>query len=522
MTVESLDNEMSLPRCLAASVKECGALPAVVFKGRSLDYDAIGAGSDRVAAALSAQGIKKGDRIGLYCVNSAEFVIAYFGILKAGATVVTINLLLNPKEVAYMMNDAGARAVLYSDVFRDKVTAFRKECHTLEFLVCIGEQKSEGRDMAFSGMLASTGPVPLVVFNSREDVAVIIYTSGTTGYPKGAMLTHYNLISNVKSTAIAIHVEPMKDVFLVVLPMFHSFAGTAAMLIALLTGCAIAPLMRFDPKEVAETIEAVKAAIFLGVPSMYNALLKLPDDYNGKLATLKFGLSGGAAMPQEVMKKFEEKFGKNIYEGDGPTECSPVTCMNPIYGKRKPLSVGLPIPDVEMSIRDDNGKEMPLDEIGEICVKGPNIMKGYWNKPEETAASMFGEWFRTGDLGSKDSDGYFYIVDRKKDMVIVNGMNVYPRMVEEVLYKFEPIHEAAVVGEPHPSHGEVPVAYIALKEGRTATAADIRTFCLQNLGGFQVPKKFTFMKELPKSATGKIVKRELRKQGELERGVDNR
>jgi long-chain acyl-CoA synthetase len=304
--------------------------------------------------------------------------------------------------------------------------------------------------------------------------------------------------------------------------MFHSFAGTVGMLLPLLYGCTIAPLPRFDPKEVAETIEASKATMFLAVPSMYNALLKLPDEYTQKLGSLRFGISGGAAMPQAVMKQFEARFNKLIYEGDGPTECSPVTCLNPVGGKRKPASVGRPIPGVEMKIMDDNGKEMPRNEIGEICVKGPNIMKGYWNLPDETRAAMFGPWFRTGDLGTEDDEGYFFIVDRKKDMVIVNGMNVYPRMVEEVLYRYAPVNEAAVVGEPHPAHGEIPVAYLSLKDGQSATQAEVRKFCQDHLGQFQIPRKVVFMKDLPKNATGKILKRELRRQGELERGVDSR
>ncbi|OGJ94202.1 MAG: long-chain fatty acid--CoA ligase [Candidatus Raymondbacteria bacterium RifOxyC12_full_50_8] len=522
MKLDTKQHNLSLPQLLDTVAREHPSATAVFFKGKVTDYDTLSRQSGRTAAALCDRGIRPGDRVALYCVNSDIFVIAYFAILKAGATVVTVNLLLNPKEIAYMINDSGAKAVIYSDVLKDKVSAFRETCPDLKFLVSIGEEKSHSSDLNFSDLLQLDAPVPAIACDTHEDVAVIIYTSGTTGQSKGAMLTHYNLTSNVQSVSTAIKTEPGKDIFLVVLPMFHSFAGTVGMLTPLLSGCAIVPLGRFDPKEVADTIESANATVFLGVPSMYNALLKLPDDYAHKLASLRYGLSGGAAMPQEVMKRFEERFGKVIYEGDGPTECSPVTCLNPIDGKRKPASVGLPIPGVEMNIMDEQGAEMPHNQIGEICVRGPNIMKGYWNKPEETKASMFGQWFRTGDLGTEDDEGYFYIVDRKKDMVIVNGMNVYPRMVEEVLYQFEPIYEAAVVGEPHESHGEIPVAYIAFKEGKSATPKEIRAFCQASLGQFQIPKKFIAMKELPKNASGKILKRELRKQGELERGVDSR
>lgn len=224
-------------------------------------------------------------------------------------------------------------------------------------------------------------------------------------------------------------------------------------------------------------------------------------------------------MPVEVMRKFEERFGKLIYEGDGPTECSPVTCVNPIGGLRKPASVGKPIPSVEMKILGETGTELPHGHVGEICVRGPNVMAGYWKLPQDTAEAFFGKWFRTGDLGTEDDDGYFYIVDRKKDMIIVNGMNVYPRIIEELLYRHPAVREAAVVGEPHEMHGEIPVAFLSLKEGASATVEEIRAFCRDNLGRHEVPRKVVFLPDLPKNAAGKIVKRQLRKQGELDRGV---
>ena len=227
-------------------------------------------------------------------------------------------------------------------------------------------------------------------------------------------------------------------------------------------------------------------------------------------------------MPQEVMQKFEARFGIPVHEGDGPTECGPVTCVNPVDGLRKPSSVGLPIPDVEIEIFDDDGARLARGEVGEICVRGPNVMKGYWNLPEATAENFFGEWVRTGDVGYRDDDGYLFMVDRKKDMVIVNGMNVYPRMVEEVLYQHPGIFEAAVVGEPHETHGEIPVAYVVVAEGAALSSADVRSWCRERLGSHEVPRKVVFRDDLPKNATGKILKRELRKSAELERGIDSR
>jgi long-chain acyl-CoA synthetase len=365
------------------------------------------------------------------------------------------------------------------------------------------------------------GPPPEVCFDPKEDVVAILYTSGTTGRPKGAMLTHRNLISNTSSIQEALHFEPGRDIFLVVLPMFHSFAATVGMLFPLLHGCTVVPLPRFEPELVARTIEATRATIFLGVPSMYAVFLRLADEFIETFSSLRFCVSGGAALPMEILERFEARFGKLIYEGDGPTECSPVTCVNPIGGLRKPASVGLPIPEVEMRILDEAGAELADGTVGEICVRGPNVMKGYWGRPEDTREAFFGEWFRTGDLGCRDGDGYFFIVDRKKDMVIVNGMNVYPRIIEDILYRHPAVRDAAVVGRPHKLHGEIPVAYIVLKEGGTSSEKDILDFCRQSLGRHEIPRRVHFRADLPRTATGKILKRELRLAGEVERGIES-
>jgi long-chain acyl-CoA synthetase len=335
------------------------------------------------------------------------------------------------------------------------------------------------------------------------------------------MLTHGNLVANTRSVREAMHWRPGQDIVLLVLPMFHAFAATVGMLTPLTNGCAFVPLPRFEPDQVADAIHFSRATIFLGVPSMYSVLLKLKDERVPLLSSIRYCISGGAALPVEVLRRFEEKFNIRIYEGDGPTECSPVTCVNPIDGIIKPGTVGLPVPGVDMRIVDEDGRELPCGEVGEIAVRGANVMKGYWKQPEATREVFCGEWFLTGDLGMRDEDGYFSIVDRKKDLIIVNGMNVYPRMIEEVLYRFPPIREAAVVGEPHDLHGEIPVAYIAIDESKPATEADVRTFCREHLGRHQVPRKILFLPELPKNAAGKILKRQLRKHGEIERGVQD-
>jgi len=281
-------------------------------------------------------------------------------------------------------------------------------------------------------------------------------------------------------------------------------------------------VIRFDPVLVSEAVVRGGATVFLGVPSMYNLILRLDDAHFAHWQTVRLGVAGGAAMPVELLQRFERRFGFPIVEGDGPTECSPVTCVNPPDGVRKPGSVGLPVPDVEIAILDDDARHLPHGEIGEICVRGPNVMKGYWHLPEATAETFAGGWLRTGDLGYLDADGYIFMVDRKKDMVIVNGMNVYPRMVEEVLYQHPQILEAAVVGEPHESHGEIVVAYVVAKPGEQLDDRELKAFCRRQLGQHQMPRRFELRDSLPKNATGKILKRELRRAGEIERGIDAR
>jgi long-chain acyl-CoA synthetase len=509
----------SLIESLRQSTKKYAGHRAIVFSGRITTHGEFGELTDRIAAGLASSGIKKGDRIGLYAVNSDYFAMAYFGILKAGATVVPINLLLNPREVAYNLNDAGIRGVIYSDPFGASMSEIRKSLQSQTKYWCIGDGKSDETDDSFASLMLSHEKPPEISIRPDDDLAVILYTSGTTGYPKGAMLTHRNLSSNATSISQALKLVPGEDVLLTVLPMFHAFAATVCMIFPILNGCTLIPIAKFEPQLVADSVFANGVTILPAVPSMFNVLMRLPDDQIHKFASVKFCISGGAAMPAEIMRLFEAKFGKLIYEGDGPTECSPCTCVNPIGGERKINSVGKVIPDVEMKIMDDNGKEIPLGQIGEICVRGPNVMKGYWNRPDDTRESYWGEWFKTGDLGYVDADGYFYIVDRKKDMIIVNGMNVYPRVIEEVLFQHPDIKDAAVVGEPDDLHGEKAVAYVVRNENSALIEGDVRNYCREHLGRHEIPRKVIFIDKLPRNAAGKVLKRELRKTGEHERGV---
>lgn len=506
--------ERDLVSLLKETATRYGRNPAIRFAGRDVDFATFDAVSDRVAAALAARSVRKGDRIGLYCINSDVFAMVYFGIIKAGAVVVPINLLLKPNEIEYILNDAQAVGLVYHELFAPTVSAFRAGVASLKTLVHIGAQQSAPADLSWTEFTAVTDDPPQIAFDAAQDVASILYTSGTTGQPKGAMLTHRNLAANCRSVMDAIHFTPGKDVILVVLPMFHAFAATAGMLTPLLHGFTCAPVPKFDPAPLAEAIAATGSTVFLGVPSMFNALMRLPDSHVEKLSGLHFCVTGGAAMPVELLKRFEQRFRVPLYEGYGPTECSPVVSVNPINGAARPGSVGLPLPGVEVSIRDEQGNDLPAEQIGEICVRGPSVMKGYWQHLDDTRDSFYGEWFRSGDLGYLDQDGYLYIVDRIKDLVIVNGMNVYPRKVEDVLYQDARVQEAAVVGEPHPTHGEIPVAYVVLQpDAQATTPADIRKFVAERLGAFEVPRKIYFIAQLPKNAAGKVLKRELRQRG---------
>lgn len=492
----------------------------IVESSRSVTFAEFDQGSDRIAAALQKYGISAGKRVALYCINSTEFALCYAGIIKAGAIVVPVNLLYSPEEVDYVLRDAGVAAVIYHEMFLPAVSVVKERLDQQCRFIQIGSQPDSEAVLSFADLLSLDSVPEPVELDPEEELAAILYTSGTTGFPKGAMLTHHNLLSNTRSVVDAMKLTPGQDRLLVVLPMFHSFAATVGMLTPILHGLSFVPVPKFDPGLISTTIADSGATIFLGVPSMYNVLLKLPDEEVASWSNIRFGVSGGAAMPVKVMQAFEARFGFAIYEGDGPTECSPVTCVNPIDGIRKPASVGLPIPDVAFRICDDAGNILAVDEVGEICVSGPNVMKGYWNRPDETAETFFGEWLRTGDLGYLDGDGYLFIVDRKKDMVIVNGMNVYPRMIEEVLYRHPQIAEAAVVGEPHDLHGETVVAYVVAGGEDVPGSADLKKYCREHLGKHEVPRRFEFMETLPRNAAGKILKRELRRAGEIERGID--
>jgi long-chain acyl-CoA synthetase len=508
-----------LPALLRRAAAAAPEAPAVLGADTEWTYRALDRATDSVAASLIGQGIRDGEHVALYCPNGIDFVIAYVGILKAGAVAVPINLLLNPREVAFILGDAQARALFFHAAMADNAAAALAEVQQPVLRVGIGCAPNAPVDATLAAMIEADLAAPDRPIDPAQ-AAVILYTSGTTGYPKGAVLTHDNLASNALSVAGVLGLEAGVDRILVVLPMFHAFAGTVGILTPLLCGAALIAVPRFDPQLITDAVAAHGATVFLGVPSLYAVLLRLDDAGVARWRSVRLCVSGGAAMPLALMQSFEQRFAIPILEGDGPTECGPVTAVNPPEGPRKPGSIGPPIPGVEMRIADGDGHWLPDGEHGEVCVRGPSVMQGYWRQPEQTAASFHGDWFRTGDLGWRDEDGYFYLVDRIKDLIISNGMNLYPRVIEEVLVRHPAVAEAAVVGEPHRLHGEIPVAHVTAVAGQMADAAALKAWCREHLGSHEIPRRIEIVAQLPKNAAGKILKRELRRAGEVERGIE--
>ncbi|MGB8371105.1 MAG: long-chain-fatty-acid--CoA ligase [Limisphaerales bacterium] len=490
---------MNLATAFAASVEKRPGKIALYWGESEFSYATLSAQSGAVAAELAGKfGIKPGDRVALWVKNCPEFVSSVFGILSAGGVVVPINSFFKPAEVSYILNDSGANVLITGAELAAHADTLEAARPSLEIL----------RVEQFPAVNPSSIRQPQSSC-SEKDLAALLYTSGTTGHPKGAMLTHGNFLHNVASCLEALTVRE-DDRIVVALPQFHSFMFTVGTLLPVLCGGGILLLKTLHPfKSVLEEIARNRGTILPAVPSFYRALLAVPEF--GRLS-LRLCVSGGAPLPVEVFNEFTRKFPFPLREGYGPTESSPVATVNPIYGINKPGSIGKPIPNVELSIRDDDGRELPVGEIGEICICGGNVMRGYWNQPEETAKVLRDGWLYTGDVGYCDADGYYYITDRKKDMLLVNGINVYPREIEEVIYQFPGVKEAAIIGVPDVRKGEQPVAFVAAAEGQTLDEKALSQFIRSKLADYKVPKRIVFMPALPRNATGKILKTELRKQ----------
>jgi long-chain acyl-CoA synthetase len=467
----------------------------------ALTYAALDAEAARVAGLLRAKGVRPGDRVGIMLPNVEYFPICYFGALRAGAAVVPMNVLLKEREVAFYLEDSGASVLLAWHAFADAAHAGAEQTGTECVLVEPGE---------FEAMLDRCEPLAEVTQRDPDDTAVILYTSGTTGTPKGAELTHENLLRNVEVSVGVFGLEE-RAVTLGALPLFHAFGQTCALNATIAVGGCLTLIPRFDPTKALEILERDRVTVFEGVPTMYAAMLHSPRAAETDTSTLEVCVSGGAAMPVELMHAFEARFGCQVLEGYGLSETSPVASFNRRDRERKAGSIGLPLEGVEMRVLDDDGIEVGQGEVGEIAIRGHNVMKGYWRRPDATADVIDPDgWFRTGDLGRVDADGYFFVVDRKKELVIRGGYNVYPREVEEVLYEHPDVREAAVVGIPHDALGEEVAAAVALKDGAQTTADELRDFVKQRVAAYKYPRAVWLVDTLPKGPTGKILRRELK------------
>jgi long-chain acyl-CoA synthetase len=473
---------------------------AIKLDDFELNYQLLNEASARVAGLLKSKGIEPGDRVGIMLPNVPHFPVVFYGALRAGAVVVPMNVLLKGREVGFYLSDPEAKVVFAWHDFADAANQGAEEAGAEVISVEPGE---------FEKMLFEQEADHDVADRSGDDTAVILYTSGTTGTPKGAELTHDNLVGNVETILSTLIEMRPDDVVLGALPFFHVFGLTCGLNSTVKAGGTLTLIPRFDPDHALEIIERDKVTIFEGVPTMYVAMLHSDGADSADVSTLRLCVSGGSAMPGEVLRAFEEKFGCKILEGYGLSETSPVASFNHPDRERKVGSIGTPVAGVEMKVVDEDDNEVEQGEVGEIVIKGPNVMKGYWRKPDETEKAIVDGWFHTGDMAKVDEDGYFFIVDRKKEMILRGGYNVYPREIEEVLYEHPAVAEVAVVGVADDKMGEEVGAAVVLKMGEDASADDLRSFAKEQLANYKYPRKIWFVDELPKGPTGKILKREV-------------
>ena len=529
--------ERPLYYLLESAAEQYGGHTALDFLGYRLSYQKLWEKTRRFARFLQDLGLKQGDRVAVMLPNSPQYLIAFFGTLLAGGVVVNTNPLYTANELAHQLKDAKARFLVMLDLLWPRFAEIEKEVPT-ERVITTGIQdhlpfpknllyplkmKREGKWVDLpahpkrsdwkSALKAPPEPTPAKP--DTDEVALLQYTGGTTGTPKGAMLTHRNLMANVHQVlAWAPGLKPGEEVMLGVLPFFHVYGMTVSMNFGLALGAKLVLLPRFQIKQVVEAIERHRVTLFPGVPTMYVAFNTFPGIEKRNIRSIKVCISGAAPLPVEVQEEFERLTGAKLVEGYGLTEASPVTHCNPVFGERKIGSIGLPLPSVEAKVVSPEGQDLGVGEVGELAVKGPNVMKGYWQRPEETAAVLVDGWLLTGDIARMDEDGFFYIVDRKKDMIIAGGYNIYPREIEEVLYRHEAVKEAAVAGVPDPYRGETVKAYVVLKDEHKGkvTEEDLEAFARKHLAPYKVPKLWEIRNELPKTAVGKILRRVLREE----------
>jgi long-chain acyl-CoA synthetase len=491
-------SDVNLAGIMTASARRRPDHVAVKLDDTEVTYGLLDEGSARVAGLLRERGVGPGDRVAVMLPNVPYFPVVYFGIVRAGAVVVPVNVLLKGREVAYYLSDSDTKLLFAWHGFAEEAAKGAEQAGVQVVSVAPGE---------FEGLLAGAEPVRDLAEVDGGDTAVILYTSGTTGQPKGAELTHDNLRRNAEVSA-GLFGATEDDVFFGGLPLFHTFGQTCCMNVSAYLGATVTLLPRFDPGKALEIVQRDRVTVFEGVPTMHGALLHHEGREGFDTSSLRVVISGGASLPGEVLKGVEEAFDVVLLEGYGLSETSPVASFNKEEG-RKVGSIGTPVEGVQMRIVGEDGEELPPGEVGEIAIKGHNVMKGYLGRPDATADAIRDGWFHTGDMAKVDEDGYFFIVDRKKDMIIRGGYNVYPREVEEVLYAHPAVREAAVIGVPDDEWGEEIGAAVVLKEGEDVDAETLRTYVKEQVASFKYPRRLWFVDDLPKGPTGKLLKREI-------------
>jgi long-chain acyl-CoA synthetase len=527
---------------LDQAVETYGQRPCTYFLGKRLSFAEIGELSDRAALGLQRLGVGPGVKVGLFLPNSPTFLVFYYGVLKAGGTVVNFNPLYSLDEIAFQLRDSGARLMVTLDLafLFDKVEAMLErgvldKAVVARFASLLPRLKSIAFTLLKRRRLAriASSPVKARIVREQdllandghyetpditpESVAVLQYTGGTTGTPKGAMLTHANISINAAQVKVwQNRVNKEGERILCILPLFHVFAMTAVMNFAITNGMEIILVPRFDLNETLKLIRKLRPTHLPGVPTLYNAILRHPRIDRFDLSSLEYCISGGAALPVEVKRGFETASGCKVVEGYGLSETSPVVACNPLNSSKEG-SIGIPLPATVIAIRslDDPSLDMPFGKPGEICIAGPQVMSGYWNKPEETESAFVGKFFRTGDVGYMDEDGFIFIVDRIKDMINASGFKIYPRHIEDAIYEHAAVAEVTVIGIPDNYRGEAPKAFIRLKEGQQVSAEDLLAFLREKLSKIEIPAEIEFREELPKTMIGKLSKKELRAEGNL-------
>lgn len=490
---------------------------ALSYRSQKTTYRELGAQVVRFASALARSGVRKGDRVAIMVPNSPQFVVAYYGVLTAGGIVVQINTMYTERELLSIVADSGAETIVVAEGQYPVAKAVMPRTG-LKWAIVVSEHAGESDfapDWTYDAFIATgTEHVEPAVIDPAEDIAVLQYTGGTTGRSKGVMLTHRNLVVNLIQfdQFMMGSLGRGTERILTALPLFHVYGMTVCMNLSIFVGgcCVLVP--RFEVSDVLNTIKRERPTIFPGAPTMYLALLGHPEADQYGIDSIRMCFSGSAPMPVDRLKEFERRTGAKIYEGYGLSEASPTTHFNPLFGERKPGSIGIGYCATEYKIVDIGTglEEQPFGSVGELILKGPQVMKGYWNMPEETAVALRDGWLYTGDIARMDEEGYVYIVDRKKDVIIASGYNVYPREVEEVLYEHPAVQEAVVVGTADAYRGETVKAVVVLKEGVQASEEDIIAFCRKHMAVYKVPRIVEFRAQLPKSGAGKILRRMLR------------